>query len=252
MPRFAANLSLLFTERPFLSRFAAAKVAGFDAVEMLFPYAHPKERILQEIELNELSLVLINTAAGDWEAGERGFAAVPGAQELFRTGFLQALEWAQDLNARFVHIMAGNAQGAEAKETFVDNLRWAVDVAGEQKLTIEPINPVDMPLYFLNNFDLARDVLETVNAANLHLQFDAYHAHRITGNALRAWDNFGSYAAHVQVAGVDGRHEPTSDIIDYAEFFEVLDAVKYAGVVSGEYFPKGRTEDGLSWIRSTL
>lgn len=249
MPRFAANLSLLFCEYPFMARFGAAKTAGFDVVEVLFPYEFPKDQVRQEIEKHELSLALINTPAGDWAAGERGFAAVPGAQQHFRDGFAQALEWADDLNARFVHVMAGNALGAQAREVFIDNLRWAVQQAPDQNLTIEPINPLDMKGYFLNDFDLARDILQAVNAPNLHLQFDAYHAHRITGNTLKAWGEFGSLAAHVQVAGAEGRREPTSDIIDYAAFFAQLDADGYAGVVSGEYHPKGRTEDGLGWMR---
>ena len=249
MPRFAANLSLLFCEYPLIERFAAAKAMGFDHVEMLFPYALDQAQAKQEIEQNSLSLVLINTPAGDWEAGERGFAAMPGEQDRFREGFEQALDWAQALNVQFVHVMAGLAQGAKARDVFIENLRWAAAKAGPQQLTIEPINPADMPAYFLNDFGLAAEILQHVDAPNLHLQFDAYHAHRITGNALDTWRKYGNYAAHIQVAGTEGRHEPMGGAVDYPAFFAQLDRENYAGVVSGEYFPKGRTEDGLGWIR---
>ncbi|SLN58939.1 Putative hydroxypyruvate isomerase YgbM [Roseovarius albus] len=251
MPRFAANLSLLFCEYPPIKRFAAAKLAGFNYVEMLFPYELDQARAKQEIERNDLTLVLINTAAGDWNAGERGFAAVPGAQDRFREEFEQALQWAHALNAQFVHVMAGIAQGEEAQMIYIENLRWAAEQTSTQQLTIEPINPIDMPGYFLNNFSQAMDILKSVNAPNLHLQFDAYHAHRIAGNVLNAWQNYGNFAAHIQVAGAEGRHEPVNGAIDYHAFFEQLDREQYAGVVCGEYFPKGRTEDGLGWIHST-
>ncbi|MCL4152453.1 UNVERIFIED_CONTAM: hypothetical protein GTU68_033074 [Idotea baltica] len=144
--------------------------------------------------------------------------------------------------------MAGVAEGPEAKAVLIENLRWAVQFAPKQKLTIEPINTHDLPGYFLNDFDLAIEVLEAVNAPNLSLQFDAYHAQRITGDMMATWDKVRSRVGHIQVAGVPGRHEPICEDIDYPAFFALLDKQKYKGWVSGEYIPAGKTEDGLSWI----
>lgn len=247
MMRAAANLTLLFTEQPFEARFAAARVAGFAAVEMLFPYQMRPARMRELLDAAGLELLLFNTPAGNWAAGERGFAAVPGAEAKFRAGFERALRWAEVLKPRFIHVMAGLAHGVAARQTYLRNLRWACARAGGQRLTIEPINPVDMPGYFLSGFDQAADILDAVGAPNLALQFDAYHAHRITGDLMGCWRAHGPRAVHVQVAGMPGRHEPDGGDIDYLAFFAQLAADGYAGHVSGEYHPRGRTEDGLSW-----
>ena len=193
-------------------------------------------------------MALINTPAPDWDRGGRGVAAVPGQKSRFRAEFDQALEMAHHVNAARIHIMAGLAEGPRADDTFFKNLSWAVEQAGETPLTIEPINPHDIPGYFLNDFDQAAGILDTLKAPTLALQFDAYHAHRITGDVMGAWAKHGSRAAHVQVAGHPGRYEPTTGAIDYPSFFARLDTDGYQGWVSGEYNPKARTEDGLSWI----
>ena len=244
----AANLTLLFTEYSLAGRFAAARAAGFGAVELLFPYEMPAKDLRRLLQYADQELVLFNTPAGNWAAGERGFAAVPGAEAKFRAGFERAMRWADVLRPRFIHVMAGIADGPAAWATFIRNLRWATARAGGRQLTIEPINPYDIPGYFLNDFDSAAAILDKVGAANLHLQFDAYHAHRITGDVTGCWARHGWRAAHVQVAGSPGRHEPVGGDIDYPAFFAQLAGDGYAGHVSGEYVPVGQTEDGLGWI----
>ncbi|WP_288943774.1 TIM barrel protein [uncultured Roseovarius sp.] len=248
MPRFAANLSMLFREFPVLERPSAARDAGFAGVEILFPYDEPGHLIRQALDRAGLPLILINTPPPNWTGGDRGFAAIPGGEERFRHDFRRALRYAQVLGARHIHVMAGVAEGPEARDTFIRNLAWAAATAPEQPLTIEPINTHDMPGYFLDDFDLAAEVLDTVGAPNLALQFDAYHAHRITGDVMDTWAAHGHRAAHVQVAGYPGRHEPAGGEIDYPAFFARLDSDGYAGFVSGEYTPEGRTGDGVGWI----
>ncbi|MEO3413389.1 TIM barrel protein [Roseovarius sp. CAU 1744] len=249
MPKFAANLSMLFREYPFMERFAAAREAGFDAVELLFPYDEPGHEIAQALQANRLTLILINTPPPNWTGGARGFAAVPGGEDRFRHDFKRALRYAKALKSKFIHVMAGPAEGEAARVAFVDNLKWATDHAPKQQVTIEPINTGDMPGYFLDDFGLALEVLDAVNAPNLGLQFDTYHAHKITGDMPKTWDVCRNHAVHIQVADPEGRHEPSDAVIDYPAFFDQLDAEGYDGHVSGEYIPRGRTADGLGWLR---
>jgi len=252
MPRFAANLTLLFQEVPLLDRFAAAHAAGFEAVEVLFPYSVTPDTFKSALDQVGQTLVLFNTPAPDWANGDRGLAAVPGKEHQFRETFAKAMQYAEVLKPRFLHIMAGLASGADARQTYVENLIWAAAMSPDQSLTIEPINPTDMPGYFLNDFDLAAEILDEVAAPNLHLQFDAYHAHKITGDVIGAWADHGRRAVHVQIAGAEGRHEPDNCEIDYLALFSLLDTEKYGGFVSGEYVPKGHTEEGLGWFTSQL
>jgi hydroxypyruvate isomerase len=248
MPKFAANLTVLFTERPFLERFAAAKAAGFDAVEVLFPYEEPPKLINRQLLANDQTLVLINCPPPNYTGGQRGFGAVPGLQERFRRDFRRTLRYCDQLKPKIVHIMAGCAAGPDARSTFVDNLIWAAKQAPNQNLTIEPINQTSMPGYFLSDFDLASEILHQVNAPNLGLQFDAFHAQMITGNAMDAWQKFGHLATHVQAASAPDRHEPDKGEIDYPALFQQIAADSYKGYVSGEYNPKALTEDGLDWL----
>lgn len=249
MPKFAANISMLFNELPFLERFGAARKAGFKAVEILFPYDSAAREILKQLQQNELELILINTPPPNWAGGERGFAAIPGGQERFRHDFKRACRYADVLGANMVHVMAGLAEGEEARATMIENLRWATQYAPDRNLTIEPINPMDMPGYFLNDFDLAASILGEVSAPNLALQFDAYHAHMITGDVLATWATHGGRAAHIQIAGAPGRHEPLAGEIDYPTFFEKVDQSGYKGHISGEYNPTMPTGKGLGWIK---
>lgn len=248
MPKFAANISVLFTELPFLDRFSAAKKAGFDAVEILFPYDLPARDILACIQATELDLLLINTPPPNWTGGDRGFAAIPDGQERFQHDFKRALRYAEVLGSSMIHVMAGIAQGPKARATMVENLKWATTVAPNQKLTIEPINPIDMPGYFLNDFGLATGILDEVSAPNLALQFDAYHAQMITGDMRPVWDKHKERTGHIQIAGAPGRNEPNAGDVDYPAFFRALDQSGYQGHVSAEYHPSGTTHEGLGWL----
>ena len=249
MPRFAANLSRLFPDLPFLERFGAAKEAGFDAVEVLYPYDHPTQEIRDRLIWNDLAFVLMNCPPPNATGGPQGFAAVPGLEDRFLRDFDRTLRFARVLKPRHIHIMAGAAEGPQAEATFVGNLRWAAARAPEQGLTIEPINRHDMPGWFLADYATAARVLDAVAAPNLALQFDAYHAPRITGDVIGAWAGHGARAAHVQIAGFPGRHEPAGGEIDWPGFFARLDADRYAGWVSAEYTPRAATLAGLGWMR---
>lgn len=249
MPRFAANLTVLFTELPFMNRFAAAKDAGFAGVEVLFPYDQSAQDMRDQLVIHGLTFVLQNTPPPNWAGGDRGFAAIPGLQDRFRRDFDRCLRFADVLKPLHLHVMAGVANGPEARATFVDNLKWATARAPKRSLTIEPINRHDMPGYYLNDFDLAAEILDEVAAPNLALQFDAYHVQRITGDVLATWARHGPRAAHVQIAGFPGRREPTAGEIDFPAFFARLDADGYRGWVSAEYTPAGATPEGLGWLQ---
>ncbi|PIE14293.1 MAG: hydroxypyruvate isomerase [Rhodobacterales bacterium] len=249
MPRFCANLSLLFTELPFLERFAAAKEAGFDWVEVLFPYDYPGQEMRSALIQHDLKMALINTPPPNWAGGERGYGAIPNREKRFQYDFRRTLRYATLLKARHIHIMAGRAKGAVARATFVRNLKWACAQAPKQSLTIEPINQTDMPGYFLHDFDQAAEIIDEVGAQNLSLQFDAYHAHMIIGDVPALWKRHGKLVGHIQIAGAPGRHEPIRGEIDYPAFFRTLDQAGYEGVVSAEYHPAGSTQDGLDWLQ---
>ncbi len=252
MPRFAANLSFLFRELPFLDRFQAAAEAGFTAVEVLFPYDDAAHEITRRLTMHGLTMVLINTPPPNWAGGERGFAAIPGGKDRFRHDFKRALRFAQALRVNHLHVMAGKSKGLVARATFVENLKWACDQAPDQSLTIEPINQSDMPGYFLNNFDMAAEIIAEVGAPNLGLQFDAYHAQMITHDMLGEWEKHKSITRHIQVGGTPDRKEPIKGEIDYPAWFRQLDAEGYKGFVSGEYHPTAQTEAGLIWLTDGL
>lgn len=248
MPNFCANLTWLFTELPFLDRFAAAKDAGFDAVEVLFPYDVNAQDIVNTAARHELQMVLINCPPPNYTGGDQGFAAIPGLEERFRRDFRRAVRYARTLGAQHLHIMAGVAEGPAAWDVFIDNLRWAAEEAPRQSLTIEPINTETMPGYFLNDFDLARKVIDVVDAPNLRLQFDTFHAAKITGDVLGTWDAMRDISVHIQVAQMPDRGEPDRGEIDYPAFFAQLDEEGYSGWVSGEYKPRQTTQAGLDWL----
>jgi hydroxypyruvate isomerase len=253
MPRFAANLSLLFTELPYLDRFGAAAEAGFKAVEILFPYDIAAKDTRRALLSNGLELVLINAPPPNYTGGDRGFAAIPGGQARFQHDIARAGRYAQELHATFIHVMAGVAQGDDAKSTFVENLRWAADQAPKQHFTIEPLNQIDQPGYFLSDFDLAVEVLNAVNRPNVGLQYDTYHAQMIVGDALGVWNTVKDRVTHVQIGSAPGRHEPGIGPMDFAGLFNAFDADGYTGWVSAEYNPSALTQDCLGWMaRSPL
>ena len=248
MPRFAANLTMLFTELPMPDRFAAAADAGFQGVEILFPYDLPARDLSRAALAAGLDFVLLNTPPPNWAGGPRGFAAEPGREDRFRSDFDRALRFAEALRARHIHIMAGYAQGPAARDTFVANLRWAAERAPQIGLTIEPLNPADQPGYFLADFDLAADLIAETGAPNLGLQYDSYHAHLIAGDAVAVWRRHKAIIRHIQIAGVPGRQEPSGGVIDYPAFFAELDQADYRGWVSAEYNPRSVTAQGLDWL----
>ena len=248
MPRFAANLTMLFTELPMQDRFAAAAHAGFTGVEILFPYDIAAKELARGAIAAGVEMVLLNCPPPNWAGGPRGFAAQPDQQERFRSDFDRALRFAQALRATHIHVMAGTAQGVESHRVFVENLRWATERAPHASLTIEPLNPTDMPGYFLNDFDQAVKIIAEVGAANLGLQFDAYHAQMITGDVAATWQRVAAQVRHIQIAGCPGRHEPGCGVIDYPAFFALVEASGYRGWISAEYEPENHTEDGLDWL----
>lgn len=252
MPRFCANLTWLFTELPLAERPAAARAAGFGAVEILFPYAEPAPRLAGWLAEAGLPLALINAPPGDPAAGERGLAAVPGAERRFAESFARALDVAAVLKPERLHVMSGLARGPAARRTLVANLRDATAQAAEMQpgllLTVEPINDRDMPGYHVARSAEALEVIAAVGADNLRLQLDLYHAQIMEGDLTRLIERVADRLCHVQVAGVPERDEPDRGELNFGHLMAVLDRVGYDGWVAGEYRPAGRTRDGLGWL----
>ncbi|MDP2368596.1 hydroxypyruvate isomerase [Rhodoferax sp.] len=253
MPRFAANLSMLFAELPFMQRFAAARAAGFEAVECQFPYAHSTDELAQALRTNGLRQVLLNLPAGNWEAGERGIACHPQRVAEFQDGVEQAMRYATVLACPQVNCLAGivppGADSAEVHHTLIGNLRHAaarLQTAGI-RLLIEPINTYDIPGFFLNRTAQALTILDEVGSDNLRIQYDVYHAQRMEGELANTLRRHLSRIGHIQVADNPGRHEPGTGEINYAWLFQHIDAIGYDGWVGCEYKPLAGTDAGLGW-----
>ncbi len=253
MPRFAANLTMMFNEHGFLDRFAAAAAAGFDAVEFLFPYDFPAEAIAERLAASGLSVVLFNMPPGDWAKGERGIAALDGRQDEFRAGVAKALAYARALSVPRLHLMAGIADrgDAAAVRRYRDAVAFAADAAGAEgrDLLIEPLNPRDMPGYLLNDYAQAADLIAELGRPNLKLQFDIYHRQILHGDMLKGLETLMPIIGHVQTASVPGRNEPGTGELDDFRIFAALDALGYAGHVGCEYRPAGETVAGLTWLQ---
>jgi hydroxypyruvate isomerase len=256
MPRFAANLSMLFQEVPFLERFAAAAEAGFTGVEFLFPYEFDKAEIVKQRAVAGLAQILFNTPPGDWAAGERGAAALPRKRELFRQQFEQALDYSVVLANPRLHVMAGipaptdDVRGCET--CFIENLQWAGELARTRGITllIEPLNPVDMPGYFLNSADQAAHILRAVALPHVKLQYDIYHQQMSRGAVAETLRRHFALVGHIQVAGVPGRNEPdASQELNLAYLFGLIDELGYDGWIGCEYRPRGGTREGLGWLK---
>jgi hydroxypyruvate isomerase len=256
--KFAANLSMLFTESPFLERFALAARAGFRGVEFLSPYEHDAADIADRLNAHALELALFNLPPGDWAGGERGIAIFQERQNEFRNGVALAVQYAKALDCERLHCLAGiapiDANSETLLGTYIENLRFA---AGEMRaigatLLIEPINTRDAPGYFLTSCAQARDVISRVGAPNLRLQFDAYHAHIMEGQVAELAASSFDLIRHVQIADAPGRHEPGTGEIDFAELLSRLDALGYAGWIGCEYKPRFTTADGLSWFHDLI
>lgn len=261
MPRFAANLSMMYNEVEFLDRFAAAARDGFTAVEFMFPYAYPGEAIAERLRAHKLELVLFNLPPGDFDKGERGIAALPGREAEFARSLETALTYAKTLNCPRLHIMAGVTTGqdrARCQATYLANLKLAAKrVAGLPiTLVIEPINPIDIPGYFLNTQAEGHAAREAVGAASLKVQMDLYHIQMWEGNIAAKMRHYidrpGAQVGHIQIAGVPGRNEPDIGEINYPYLFDLLDELGYDGWIGCEYRPKGKTSDGLGWLAGRL
>ncbi len=253
MPKLAANLSMMFTEVPFLERFAAAADAGFKGVEYLFPYDHPAETIAQVLQDNRLQNVLFNLPPGSWETGDRGLAAIPGREDEFDGLIDKALEYARVIGCPRLHVMAGippeDANPYACQSTYVRNIRHAAERCAPHGITVllEPINPRDIPGFYLNRQDDAIGTLNTVGATNAALQMDLYHCQIVEGDvAMKIRANI-DHIAHFQIAGVPERHEPNIGEVNYLYLFDLIDELGFEGWVGCEYRPKGETREGLSW-----
>ena len=256
MPKFAANLSMLFTEYDFPDRFAAASAAGFSGVEYLFPYSYEAADLRAALDSHSLTQVLFNLPPGNWDAGERGLASLPGREDEFRESVAIAIEYAQILDCSRLHAMAGlMPAGADTEacfETYISNLRYAAKELAklDKTLLIEPINPRDIPGFFLNRQEVAREVVERVGEPNLKVQFDVYHCQIVQGDLTRSLEQQFSYLGHIQIAGVPDRHEPDIGEVNYSWLFERIDELGYDGWIGCEYRPRGNTLDGLRWGRA--
>ncbi|CAN7608816.1 hydroxypyruvate isomerase family protein [Acidovorax sp. LjRoot38] len=265
MPRFAANLSMLYNDVDFLDRFAAAARDGFQAVEYLFPYAYSAQELSARLQANGLQQVLFNAPPGNWDAGERGLACLPRREAEFREGIAKAVEYAQALQCPRIHVMAGLVpQGADAatvRATYIANVRHAAEQAAPHgiQILLEPINGRDMPGFFLSRQDQAHALIAEIGAANVKVQMDLYHCQIVEGDLamkVRQYLPTGN-VGHFQIAGVPERHEPDVGEINYTYLFKVLDQLGYDGWIGCEYRPaRGAaphaTSDGLGWLQPWL
>jgi hydroxypyruvate isomerase len=254
MPRFAANLSLLFADVPLLDRFERAARAGFSSVEVQFPYEAPASVVRDRLVANRLKMVLHNLPAGDWAAGDRGIACNPARQAEFRAGVARGIEYATTLGVPQLNCLAGKpgagVPDADTRATFVGNVRYAAAELKKAglKLLIEPINNFDVPGFWLNRTALAIEVLDEAGADNAFVQYDVYHAQRYEGELAGTLSRHLARIGHIQVADNPGRHEPGTGEINYPFLFQHLDRIGYSGHIGCEYVPAGSTEAGLGWL----
>lgn len=252
MPKLAANLTMLFTDVPFLERFARAADAGFTAVEFQFPYEFPATDISRELTRHNLHLALFNLPAGDWAAGDRGIAANLDRQEEFRAGVERAIEYARVLQPEHINLLAGASDATPENDlALLQNVRFAANELGEYRLdmTVEPVNSYDVPDFALPTVRAALDLIDEMDIANLTLQLDVYHAVRMGEDPITIIREHADRIGHIQIADVPGRHHPGSGDIDFRELFKVIDASVYEGWVALEYIPEGKTEDGFGLMR---
>lgn len=253
MPRFAANLTMLFNEIPFMERFAAARAAGFEAVEYLFPYAYTKEELAAALKKNNLVQVLHNLPAGNWDAGDRGVACDPARVAEFREGVPRAIQYAAALGCTQVNCLAGKIPNGvsadQARATLIANLQYAAPMLKQAgiRLLIEPINHFDIPGFFLTRTDQALAIIDDVGSDNLFVQYDIYHAQRMEGELANTLKNHLVKIGHIQLADNPGRNEPGTGEINYAWLFKHIDAIGYTGWIGCEYKPKTNTVVGLDW-----
>ncbi len=256
MTRIAANLSMMFTEVPLLERFERAARAGFSAVELQFPYEAPAAQMRARLDAAGQAMVLHNLPAGDFAAGERGLACVPGREAEFRDGVVRAIQYATTLGVPRCNCLAGKpgelgqADAPLVRRTFVENLRFAAKAFDEAGLVllIEPINPIDIPGFWLNSTAQALSIIDEVGSDNLFVQYDIYHAQRVEGELAATMQKNLARIGHIQFADNPGRGEPGTGEINFPFLFEHLKRIGWAGDIGAEYKPSGRTEDSLAWF----
>ena len=254
MPKFAANLTMLFNEVPFLDRFALAAKAGFSGVEYLFPYDFDKRALREALDANGLVQVLHNLPAGDWAAGERGIAILPDRIDEFRRGVAAAIDYATALGCPQVNCLAGIApkdiDEDVLRTAFVANLAYAAAELGRHgiRLLVEPINRFDIPGFYLDTVEKAASILDAVGSDNLFIQYDLYHQQRTGGELIGTFERHREKIAHIQLADNPGRHEPGTGEIAWPFVFERLDALGYDGWIGCEYKPRTTTAEGLGWL----
>ncbi len=253
MPRLAANLSMMFNEVDFLDRFAAAAKAGFKGVEFLFPYDHPAAELKRRLDDNGLTQALFNMPPGDWAAGDRGMAALPGRQAAFRDSVKKALDYAVALDCKLMNCMAGivpaDVSPITAAAIYAANLAWAAEQvqAAGVRLAIEPINHRDMPGYFLNTEAQGAAIVEAIGVDRIGLQFDVYHCQTTEGDVTKRMEKHLPVIVHMQIADVPARNEPGTGEIGWPFVFKRMDELGYTGWVGCEYRPAGDTVAGLAW-----
>jgi 2-dehydrotetronate isomerase len=257
VPQFNANLSWLFQEIPFFDRFRAAAQAGFRGIEILFPYDHPAQEIRSALQEQGQEMVLLNSPPGNFAAGDRGIAALPGRETEFRDSFDEALAYAETLQCKRIHIMSGitkDVDQQQAQRTFLTNLGYALEkvATSGQSILIEPINTRDFPGYFLTTVEHADAILRELSHPALKIQLDWYHAQIMGGDLSHRTEKFFSKIGHFQLAGVPDRGEPDRGEVNFAHLFHLVDALQYEGWIGCEYRPKGRTVDGLGWLPQPL
>lgn len=252
MPRFAANLTMMFNEWDFLDRFNAAADAGFDAVEFLFPYEHAPDAIAERLQRHRLTQALFNCPPGDWAKGERGIASLKGREDEFKASIDKALIYAEATGVKRLHVMSGlsDRHDSDAQKTYRASITYACERAVIKGLdiVIEPINGRDMPGYFLNNFDFAAGLITELALPNLKLQYDIYHRQILHGDVMKSLEQLMPMIGHIQIAAVPLRHEPTTGELDDVKVLHHLDHLNYSGFVGLEYRPRGKTIDGLTWL----
>ncbi|MFL9960538.1 hydroxypyruvate isomerase family protein [Paraburkholderia sediminicola] len=258
MPRFAANLTMMYNEHAFLDRFAAAAKDGFEAVEYLFPYDFRAGELKARLDAHGLTQALFNAPPGDWAGGERGIASLPGREDEFRRGFEIALEYARVLGNRKVHVMAGligaDQPRPKHRDVYLKNLAHAAQAAQAENIMvlIEPINTRDMPGFFLNRQDDAQAICAEVGAPNLKVQFDCYHCQIVEGDLAVKLKRDMAGIGHIQIAGVPERHEPDIGELNYPYLLELIDSLGYDGYIGCEYRPRAATSAGLGWLKPYL
>jgi len=258
MPRFAANLSMMFTEVDMPDRFGAAAMAGFKGVEYLFPYDYPAEQIKEKLDENGLEQALFDFPAGDWAAGERGLGGLPDRVGEFQDGVGKAIEYAKVLGCERLTVLAGKSvsgvSGVQMQETLVDNLKFAANAVSGTNITVllEAINTIDIPGYSVFRTNQSRAAVEAAGSPSVKVQYDIYHMQIMEGDITRAIDANMDVIGHFQLADNPGRHEPGTGEINYGFIFKHLDSIGYQGWIGCEYKPLSSTEAGLDWVRPYL